>query len=141
MTAFILTWNEKKWPYNKLRKLIDKYRRDGSLVTSWRVRANRKARPGHLFFMLKQGKDPRGIFGFGELLSDSKWQIDPDEGRRKLATVRFEHLIDPKAESLLVTLDELQNECPDWPHHNIVASGQIILKPAAEDWLVKQLHG
>ena len=52
--------------------------------------------------------------------------------------VRFERLIDPKNEPLLLSLGELMDALPEWPH-TIRGSGQRRLSQTAEDWLFERL--
>jgi hypothetical protein len=142
MTAFILTWKEDVWPYEELRKLIDTYKRDGVVETIWRVGANRQAKPGHLAFFLKQGDNPRGIFGFGILLDAPSMRSDPSESEpgalRMRATVRLERVTDPKSEPSLIPLRELVGVLPDWQIDQ-QKSGQAQLPSEAEGWLVERL--
>lgn len=140
MTAFILTWKEEVWPYEALRQIIDAYQRDGYADETWRVSAHRVAKPGDLAFLLKQGLDPRGIFGFGYLLDAPALREDPtDPGQPRMrAKVRFARLSDPKTQPLLIPLSELLDVVPAW-QINAQASGQAPLSVEAEAWLRERL--
>ncbi len=141
MTAFILTWKDKVWPYEHLLKLIDRFRQDGVAEDLWRVSAHRRARPGDLVILLKQGDDPRGIFGFGFILDAPTLRSDPsDHGPPKMrARVRLTRLVDPKIERLLIPLNELEGVLPSW-QINAQASGQAPLTPECEKWFVQRLR-
>ena len=140
MTAFILTWKEEIWPYENLRSLIEAFQQDGVVESRWRVSAHRLAKPGHLAFLLKQGKNPRGIFGFGHILNAPTLRADPtDPGlTRMYAQVRFSRLIDPKRDHFLVPLDELKDVLPAG-QINAQRSGQAPLSLEAERWLIQRL--
>jgi hypothetical protein len=115
-------------------------KRKGSAKGLWAVRANRQARPEDLFVLLTQD-NPRGLIGFGRLLTGSSLQSDPEmhQVERKRARVCFERLIDPKSEPLIVSESELKTALPTWPPL-IRASGQIRVGPADEHWLVDKLY-
>jgi hypothetical protein len=141
MAAFILTWKEDVWPYEALRRVIDVYQRDGVVEEPWRVSANRAAKPGDLAFLLKQGADPRGIFGFGYFLDSPTLREDPaDLGRPRMrAKTRFVRLSDPKTQPLLIPVHELFGRIPDW-QITAQASGQAPLSNEAETWLRQRLR-
>lgn len=141
MTAFILTWKEEVWPYAYLRKLVDTFHRDGVAEENWRIFAHKRAKPGHLTFLLKQGDNPRGIFGFGHILDAPTLRPDPTDlgPPRVRARVRLTRLIDPKIEDFLIPLHELEDVLPKW-QINAQASGQAPLSPEAEQWLVQRLR-
>jgi hypothetical protein len=141
MAAFILTWKEQVWPYQALRAFVDKFERDRVVEDFWQVRAHKQAKVGDLAFLLKQGANPRGIFGFGRLLEVPRLQEDPGEpGRLRMgARVRFEQLIDPKTHPFLIPLQELYGVLPEW-QINAQASGQAALAPQHENWLIQRLN-
>jgi hypothetical protein len=141
MAAFILTWKEQVWPYPALRAFVHRFERDGFVEELWRMRARKQAKVGDLAFLLKQGANPRGIFGFGRLVDVPTLRDDPsDPGRLRMrATVRFEQLIDPKIHPFLIPLQELSGVLPEW-QINAPASGQAALAPEHENWLIQRLN-
>jgi hypothetical protein len=141
MASFILTWREQVWPYEKLRMFIDDHRRNGSVERPWRL-SSKDAKPGDGTFLFKQGAEPRGIFGYGTLLSTrfKESNVADDDGKfRWYAVVRFEMLKDPKCEPHLVSLTELRDALPSWPDR-IFGSGQFPTSSVIEEWLNNRLR-
>ncbi|MGJ5222064.1 hypothetical protein ACQR1Q_34945 [Bradyrhizobium oligotrophicum] len=55
-------------------------------------------------FLFKQGADPRGVFGVGEIVEPPRLQIDQadiEAGERHRAKIRFDKLVDPSREFLI----------------------------------------
>jgi putative restriction endonuclease len=62
------------------------------------------ARIGDRVYLFKQGSDPRGIFGVGEIIEPPLLRTDPtdiDNGPRHRARIRFDALVDPSRAFLL----------------------------------------
>jgi len=68
-------------------------------------------RPRLLF---KQGSDPKGVFGVGEIIERPGLQTDPsdNEGPRYRAKIRFDRLVDPSRE-FLIGLDTINDIVPE----------------------------
>jgi 5-methylcytosine-specific restriction enzyme A len=110
MPAIWMTWSPNGWPIERLRELAARFDRDGSLDTTWRVQAHRKAGVGDQFFLFKQGlRGPRGIFGFGTITSEASLRPDLSPNPEKpqhYVMVHFTNLVDPTIR-LLVPLNDL----------------------------------
>ena len=72
MSTFLFAWNPKKWDWKErdLTKKILKVAATGSAEDSWSC-GNRKELPlGSRFFLIRLGKDPKGIVGSGLTITD-----------------------------------------------------------------------
>lgn len=72
MATFLFAWNPKKWDWKEgeLTKQILKVAGTGSAEDSWSC-GNRKDLPvGSRFFLIRLGKDPKGIVGSGRTTSN-----------------------------------------------------------------------
>ena len=72
MSTFLFAWNPKKWDWKErdLTKKILKVAANGSAEDSWSC-GNRKELPlGSRFFLIRLGKDPKGIVGSGLTTTD-----------------------------------------------------------------------
>jgi hypothetical protein len=75
-----------------------------SATALWRINAHQTARIGDRIYLFKQGSEPRGIFGLGEIIGAPTLRDDPADiegGLKYRAEIRFDHLVDPSAEFLL----------------------------------------
>lgn len=104
---YLLTWKSEKWPYEKLRALVDEFSAGRAVTESWRVAAHKKIRPGDTAYIFKQGNQPRGIFAVGTVTGlpsenpeavagESRWHVP----------ITFRALVDP-TERLLVSEEQL----------------------------------
>lgn len=66
MADFLFTWKEgKRLSHEKLKEIVDKFDAGQPVVEGWQCAAHRMIRVGDRAYLLKQGKEPRGIFGVG----------------------------------------------------------------------------
>ena len=73
-------------------------------TTLWRIASHQTARIGDRVYLFKQGSDPRGIFGVGEITESPRVQVDEtdlDEVPRHRVKIMFNRLVDPSREFLL----------------------------------------
>lgn len=90
--AFLLTWKEGNPPYKF---------EDFQKIEIWRFRSHKQAKIGDEVYFLKQGKEPRGIFGRGEIIKppyqiEDTWVVD----------VKINEITDP-SKKLFLALEEL----------------------------------
>ena len=88
-----------------MSELVRRFEADSaSATTLWRIISHQAAQIGDRVYLFKQGSDPRGIFGVGEVIEAPHMQTDPtdiDEGPRYRARIRFSRLVDPSRAFLL----------------------------------------
>ena len=65
MKTYLLAWNPLRYPWGSLDDELNQVRSDGSTLVRWSVGNNRKITPGDRLFLIRLGKDPRGIVGSG----------------------------------------------------------------------------
>jgi 5-methylcytosine-specific restriction protein A len=98
MAAYLLTWNPARWPWTDLGDYIAAIERDGAIDDRWNV-GSRKIAPGDRLFLMRLGKEPRGVAGAGRATSAVYWGPQWNaRSRRPLAAyvdVRWERLLDP----------------------------------------------
>lgn len=111
MSAFLFTWNPKKWPWGQLEADRRKIERKGHARRYWRIHANRMAKKGDVGFLMRLGKHPKGIMGVGVIRRDPEYRVDPDRGGRKiwLVDVEWEVLLNAESEPIL-SLDSLREQ-------------------------------
>lgn len=134
MTAILGTWNPVLWQWQDIARFIDATARDRGVVEPWSVN-NRKhgIRPGDRFYLLKVGRQPRGMVGSGTIISEPypapHWDGTPGKTTQMVA-VEFDCVIDP---SRVLPASVLSKNLPhtNWKP---MSSGNTI-NPADEDQL------
>jgi 5-methylcytosine-specific restriction protein A len=143
MATFLFAWNPKKWDWKEgdLTKQVLKVAATGSAEDSWSC-GNRKDLPvGSRFFLIRLGKEPKGIVGSGQTTSDPglgpHWDAAlKRHGKEALyVDLKFDFL----SKEPLITWGELQES----PYSNVPwgtqASG-VLLPDAVADELEKLWH-
>jgi putative restriction endonuclease len=122
MSAYWLTYkplsaaSPRGWPAEELSELVRRFESEpASTTTLWRIASHQSARIGDRVYLFKQGSDPRGVFGVGEIIEPPRMQTDPtdiDEGPRYRAKIRFDRLVDPGRE-FLIELNTVKEIVPE----------------------------
>ncbi len=119
--AFLLTWKEGNPPYK-----FEKFKQ----LETWRFRSHKQAKLGDEIYLLKQGKNNPGIFGYGVIIKSpysiseavkfpSGWarpptgELSAEEMEKKtwVVDIRIDEIVDPSKE-LFLTLNELKQLHP-----------------------------
>lgn len=137
MSAYLLTWSPKKWPWDDLPRLIGEIKKRGFCLTDWSCGNNKSIARGDRLFLLRQGEEPRGIVGAGWAESGPYEEIHWREEKARAGrttmylTVRWERLLNPDRESIFPRewLNEGELSRVNW---NTQISGITIRPEAAE---------
>jgi 5-methylcytosine-specific restriction protein A len=65
MNTYLLAWNPLKYPWGSLDDELTQVRQDGSSWVRWSVGNSRSIEAGDRLFLIRLGKEPRGIVGSG----------------------------------------------------------------------------
>lgn len=107
MPTYLLTWNPDKWHWADIQECVDKAKREGSFLTRWSCGLSKGIERGDRVFILRQGAEPRGIFGSGHAISgvfeDDHWAEEKvAQGKpARYIRVNFDTLLNPEAEPIL----------------------------------------
>ena len=102
MTAYLLTWNPERWNWSYLQKSIVEVKTQGYCRERWGCGATKKIMPGDRVFLMKLGKEPRGIVASGwvttKVYEDLHWdEMASKRGETALyVDVHFDTLLDPE---------------------------------------------
>jgi putative restriction endonuclease len=102
------------WPIEELRELVGRFDADPGAATEWwRIASHRSAQIGDRVYLFKQGDDPRGIFGVGNIVARPETRSVPSDnlGPVPRALVRFVRLVDPSRDFLL-RLEDIADVVP-----------------------------
>lgn len=137
MATFLLTWTTALWP-----KLSDAAKQTATGIPfhkKWSCGNTKRIRKGDRVFLLKQGKEPKGIMGAGVVVCDEPY-LEPhwipakaSKGEKALTIdVDFERLLAPDSEPLLSVLN-LQSQLLALVHWNTAKSGIEVKGKAADE--------
>jgi 5-methylcytosine-specific restriction enzyme A len=107
MTTYLLTWNPAKWLWPELEECIREIHATGHYRERWSCGRNRKIVEGDRVFLLRQGLEPRGIVGSGQVASDVFDDWHWDEAKRAAGQrawcieVEFDVLLNAEHEPIL----------------------------------------
>lgn len=121
MNGFLFTWNPNHWLEGRLAAIQRQLERDGHYTTSWRMAAHRRVQPGDRGWLVRVGRDPRGIIGIGEVAGEA-WQRPPMRAGDRPRWV-VELRVDEWHAEPLITLDELRMMVSDAVRWTPRASG------------------
>lgn len=136
MTAFLLAWNPVRFPWDTLRKDIERVRRKGFVLRRWSC-GNRTDLPkGSEVFLIRLGPALKGLVGRGvtasEPYEDTHW--DPEKRRRKVQALYLDVRFTDLRESPVIAWEDLQQAPLSRFKWSIFASG-VVLPPAIVDEL------
>lgn len=97
MTSFVITWNDASWPYEELLPFLKIQAKGKKAKLNWRFAPVKMGAVGDEVFLLKQGSQPRGIFGSGHIVGEPY----RDDDRTAFAPILFDLLVDPFEEMLI----------------------------------------
>jgi len=114
MKTFLFTWSHTShgWPYEELKKLVQRFALDGDTLEEWNCKSYRQVKTGDRVFLMKQGDDSRGLFGSGRIVRD------PYPDLRKTykngshpydVDISFDFLSDPVQCDVLISLSKLNS--------------------------------
>ncbi len=114
MAAYLVTWNPARWPWTDLGACIAEIEQKGFIDDRWNV-GNRSVVPGDRIFLMRLGKEPRGINGAGRATSEvywgAQWNERSQRPRAAYVDVRWEMLLDAEREPIL-RRDWLRDQFP-----------------------------
>jgi 5-methylcytosine-specific restriction protein A len=101
MATYLLTWNPNRFDWKTLKKQIREVQRNGFVSTDWSVGSTKRIKPYDRLFMIRLGKEPRGIMASG--WATSEWFPEPHwnpelaaEGKETISIkLEFDVLLDP----------------------------------------------
>jgi hypothetical protein len=135
MAAFLLSWNPTKFPWDNLRKNIERVRRKGFFSRRWPC-GNRTDLPkGSEFFLVRLGPALKGIVGRGLTASvpfeDKHW--DPEKRRQKIKALYVKVRFTDLNETPIVAWEELQQLPLSRFKWSIYASGVALPEVIVEE--------
>lgn len=141
MATYLLTWNPRKWPWPDLQDCISQIERQGYYSDRWGCGVTKKIVAGDRVFLMKVGREPRGLVGSGWATSNvyeaPPWESEHPDRPALIIDVRFDILFNP--DEIIFPRAWLQSEAYAGVNWSPQASGMTI--PAAvaarlkKDWM------
>jgi 5-methylcytosine-specific restriction protein A len=107
MATYLLTWNPKRWHWDNLQEEVEKLNEQEFLIDRWSVGVSKRVKRGDRLFLIRLGKEPKGIIGSGVAESDvfeaDHWDDDKYAAGvpANYVNVRFDNLLNPENEAIL----------------------------------------
>ena len=139
MATYLLVWNPDRWRWIDLPEVVGRVGRGEPVVNRWSCGSNKRIVPGDRIFLIRLGREPRGIVGSGTVVEASFEDIhwDPEKARQGRTTryirFRFDALLDPEREPILWR-ERLKSEAPfSSMHWDTRSSGVRVPDEVARD--------
>ena len=103
MANFLFTWNPSRWNWTDIDESISKIEESGFCIERWSCGVTRKIQTGDTAFLIRLGDEPKGIIGFGTVVSDRYEAEHWDKEKVELGEtsgyndIKFEALINPES--------------------------------------------
>lgn len=127
MRAFLFAWNPDKWEWPDLEQDVKDLAETGVFVDAWSCASHKAVREGDKAYLIKLGKEPKGIMGSG-FISSEPFMGENHRGQPRMRIlVNFDRLLNPYKEEIL-PLDTLKSGALAAQHWSTQSSG-IAIKP------------
>ena len=133
MNTFLFAWNPDKWEWPGLDQDVKDLAKTGIFVDAWSCASHKAVGEGDRAYLIKLGKDPKGIMGSGYISSEPFMGENHRGQPRMRILINFEKLLDPYNEEIL-SLDVLKSGALAAQHWSTQSSG-IKIKPEVADEL------
>jgi len=137
MTAFLLIWSPRKWPWPELPDLSTAVARGDTVADHWGCGFARSLIPGDRVFIHRVAKEPKGLFASG-WVTRAPYEV-PDTTRKRgfrlCIDFHYDYLVDAH-DQVVIGRDELRTHPFSVQTWDAQASGTLI-KPMVEGPLEK----
>ena len=142
MNTFLFAWNPNRWNWEDLQESIEHLEKVGYVERRWSCGSSKSIRKGDRVFLIRFGKEPKGIMGSG--FAKSSYYIAPhwngSEGKTaNYIDIEFDILINPYKDKLFdkESLDSLNNNdnLQQWfPQQSGISINQEVLEDLESNW-------
>jgi len=138
MTAFLLIWSPKKWPWPELPDIAKRVAAGDAVRDVWGCGFARSILPGDRLFLHRVAQQPKGIFGSGYVIRAPYEVPDPAtrRGYRLCVDFVYDWLVDAH-EASVISRETLRAHPFSVQTWDAQSSGTVI-KPIAEGALEKR---
>lgn len=107
MPAYLLTWSPKQTDFQELPNLSEKVKQGKVVEFRWSCGRRQIIKKGDRVFLIRLGKEPKGIFGAGIVTKGSRQALHwhPDRAKKKekawYVYAKYDVLLDPKSDPII----------------------------------------
>ncbi len=103
MTAFLLIWSPKKWPWPELPEMAKRVQAGEAVADAWGCGFSRSIMPGDRVFLNRVAQEPKGLFGSGYATSAPYEEVNSNykRGYRLCINFVFDWLVDAHSEVVI----------------------------------------
>lgn len=125
MPTYLFGWNPRSFGWEDMGQAISNLHRRGSVDDSWSCGNTKDLPSGSRFFLIRLGREPKGIVGSGVTRSNPAYghHWDPEKSRKGKKALYVDIRFDALAAEPLITWSELQKPPLSATHWGIQASG------------------
>jgi len=102
--TYLLTWNPNRWEWEDIQEHIQEIDEKGYCELDWSCGTTERIKPGDRLFLLRQGREPRGIFASGKAVSrpyeEEHWAEDAAGRPALYVDIHLDVLLDPDREPI-----------------------------------------
>lgn len=116
MASYLLAWNPKRWHWDDLVEFVDAFNRGEVRTRRWSCGRNKSIMTGDHVWLIRLGKEPRGIFGFGVVTTPSHEHIHWEDPTKvgQFVAYQVHSIVNPESD-LIIPRSRLN----DPPFHNM----------------------
>jgi len=141
MATYLLAWNPNRWHWDNLQDIVSAYQRGETVYSTWSCGRNKSIRVGDTVFLIRLGREPKGIFAHGTVVSpsleDTHWE-DPNK-TSQYVEYHINAIVNPETDKI-ITRSYLDSPPYSQMHWNIQGSGVRIPDEIAAALLVDWSH-
>src|ERR1700749_247489 len=106
MKAYLFGWNPVKWEWADIDNDIAKLKAEGKFEEAWSVASHKTIKPGDRAYVIRLGKEPKGLFASG-YVSSAPYLAFRNGRQRYRINIELDVMLNPDKQPIL-TLDILK---------------------------------
>lgn len=136
MATFLLTWNPQRWSWDDLQDYVQAVQGKKLPKVRWSCGNNQRIQKGDRLFLIRLGREPRGIFASGwavtDVFRDEHWNKNAARPYAWNIEMKLDALLDPEHE-LILSRTQLNEGVLAKMHWDSQVSGVTIPEEVAEE--------
>ena len=103
MATYLLAWNPNRWQWDDLADFVDSFNRGEVSIDRWSCGRNKNIAAGDRVWFIRLGEDPRGIFGYGTVVTPSYEDAHWDDPTKTTQYVEYQidSIVNPETDQII----------------------------------------
>lgn len=138
MAAYLLPWNPNRWKWNELSDVVAAFQNGEAPIQRWSCGTVKRIDVGDRVFLIRLVEEPKGIFGYGTILTASYRDTHWEDASRTSQYVKFQidGIVHPEV-GPIIPRDRLDSPQFSQMHWNTQMSGVRIPDDVAAALLIE----